>query len=165
MSFLLLPIHRPTAVAMFFLGVLLLGCIAWQRMPVELFPALEGSRVYVNFSRPGSEPEVVEREILLPLEARVSALAGINETLGEVRGSGGRYEVLFEPGTPVKVRELEIQRIVAALQRDQPRDTWINVSSSGTQLLSSLAMSIHVLGGESSGMEAVFWNLNAPTVA
>ncbi|MBJ40384.1 MAG: hypothetical protein CMD83_18340, partial [Gammaproteobacteria bacterium] len=65
MSFLLLPIHRPTAVAMFFLGVLLLGGIAWQRMPVELFPALEGSRVYVNFSRPGSEPEVVEREILL----------------------------------------------------------------------------------------------------
>lgn len=155
MSFLLLPIHRPTAVAMFFLGVLLLGGIAWQRMPVELFPALEGSRVYVNFSRPGSEPEVVEREILLPLEARVSALAGINETLGEVRGSGGRYEVLFEPGTPVKVRELEIQRIVAALQRDQPRDTWINVSSSGTQLLSSLAMSIHVLGGESTDRNAL----------
>ena len=119
MNFLLLPIHRPVAVAMFFLGVLLLGGIAWQRMPVELFPSLDGSRVYVQFNRPGSEPEVVEREMLLPLEARVSALANVIETLGEVRGSGGRYEVLFETDAPVKVRELEIQRIVAALLREQ----------------------------------------------
>ena len=155
MSFLLLPIRRPTAVAMFFLGILLLGGIAWQRMPVELFPALEGSRVYVTFNRPGSEPEVVEREILLPLEARVSALADVAETLGEVRGSGGRYEVLFDPDVPIKVRELEIQRIVAALQREQPRDTWINVSSSGTEVLSSLAMTIHVLGGDSTDRNAL----------
>lgn len=155
MKFLLLSVERPMAVAMFFLGVLLLGGIAWQRMPVELFPALEGSRVYVNFNRPGSEPEVVERELLLPLEARVSALADVAETLGEVRGSGGRYEVLFDQGAPIKVRELEVQRIVSALQRDQPRDTWINVSSSGTEVLSSLAMSIHVLGDEGTDRNAL----------
>ena len=155
MKFLLLPVERPMAVAMFFLGVILLGGIAWQRTSVELFPALEGSRVYVNFNRPGSEPEVVERELLLPLEARVSALADVAETLGEVRGSGGRYEVLFDQGAPIKVRELEVQRIVFALQRDQPRDTWINVSSSGTEVLSSLAMSVHVLGGDATDRNAL----------
>lgn len=156
MNFLLLPIHRPVAVAMFFLGVLLLGGIAWQRMPVELFPSLDGSRVYVQFNRPGSEPEVVEREMLLPLEARVSALANVIETLGEVRGSGGRYEVLFETDAPVKVRELEIQRIVAALLREQPRDAFMVVRSSGSELLSSLAMSIHVLGAANSDRNALF---------
>ena len=42
MSVLDLPVRRPVAVAMVFLGIVLLGLVAWQRMPVELFPALEG---------------------------------------------------------------------------------------------------------------------------
>ena len=69
--------------SMFFVGVMLLGGIAWQRLPVELFPALQGDRLYVQFSRPGSDPEVIEREILLPLQARVSALSDVSETFGE----------------------------------------------------------------------------------
>ena len=58
-----LPIRRPVAVAMFFLGIVLMGAVAWQRMPVELFPALAGDRLFVSFTRPGSESQVVEREI------------------------------------------------------------------------------------------------------
>ena len=51
MSLLTLPIRRPVAVAMFFLGIVLVGAVAWQRMPVELFPALAGDRLFVNFGR------------------------------------------------------------------------------------------------------------------
>ena len=42
MSLLSLPIRRPVAVSMFFLAIVLVGAVAWQRMPVELFPALAG---------------------------------------------------------------------------------------------------------------------------
>lgn len=132
--------------SMFFVGVMLLGGIAWQRLPVELFPALQGDRLYVQFSRPGSDPEVIEREILLPLQARVSALSDVSETFGEVRGSSGRYEVSLEPGADFKVRKLELQRIVVDLQRSQPLGTWMNVSSSGTGVFASFVMMIHILG-------------------
>ncbi len=74
MNFLMLSIRRPVAVGMFFLGIVLVGGVAWQRMPVELFPALSGDRLTVKFNRPGSEPEVIEREILLPLQAKTSTL-------------------------------------------------------------------------------------------
>ena len=106
-----LPIRRPMAVAMFFIGIVLLGLLASQRMAVALFPNLQGDRLFVNFVRPGSEPQVVEREILLPLQARVSALPLVSETWGEVRGSVGRYQVRFEPGSDLKVRELELRRV------------------------------------------------------
>ena len=141
-----LPIRRPVAVAMFFLGIVMMGAVAWQRMPVELFPALAGDRLFVTFSRPGSEPQVVEREILLPLQARVAALPGVSESWAEIRGSSGRYQVRFEPGADLKVRELELQRIAAALQRAQPRGTRVVVSSFDTSLLASFAMMVHVLG-------------------
>ena len=141
-----LPIRRPVAVAMFFLGIVMMGAVAWQRMPVELFPALAGDRLFVSFSRPGSESQVVEREILLPLQARVAALPRVSESWAEIRGSSGRYQVRFEPGADLKVRELELQRIAAALQRAQPRGTSVVVSSFDTSLLASFAMMVHVLG-------------------
>ena len=67
MSIIDLPTQRPVAVTMFFVGVVLLGLIAWQRMAVELFPALEGDQVTVAFGRSGSEPEMIERDLLMPL--------------------------------------------------------------------------------------------------
>ena len=150
-----LPIRRPVAVAMFFLGIVLVGAVAWQRMPVELFPALAGDRLFVSFSRPGSESQVVEREILLPLQARVAALPRLSESWGEIRGSSGSYQVSFEPGTDLKVRELELQRIAAALQRTQPRGTFVNASSFDTSVLSSFAMMVHVLGPENEDRNAL----------
>ena len=65
-----LPVRRPVATSMVFVGIFVLGWVAWMRIPVELFPPVSGDALFVNFTRPGSEPEVVEREILLPARAR-----------------------------------------------------------------------------------------------
>ena len=149
MSLLDLPVRRPVAVSMVFLGMVMLGLVALQRIPVELFPAMQGDSLFVGFRRFGAEPEVVEREILLPLQARVSALPMVEETGGQVRGSAGEYWVRFEPGGDIKVRELELRRIAAAIAREQPRNsTWINVSSTESQTAAggAFVMTIHVLG-------------------
>ena len=151
-----LPIRRPVAVSMFFLGIMLVGAVAWQRMPVELFPAISGDRLFINFVRPGSEAQVIEREILLPLQARVAGLAQVSESWGEIQGSSGNLRVQFEPGSDLKVRELELQRIAAALQREQPRGTIVNVTTFDTSLFSSIAMMVHVLGSESEDRNALF---------
>ena len=156
MNLLTLSIRRPVAVAMFFLAIVLVGAVAWQRMPVELFPALAGDRLFVNFGRPGSESQVIEREILLPLQARVSALPRVSESWGEIRGSSGSFQVRFEPGTDLKVRELELQRIAAGLQRAQPRGTFINATSFDTSVLASFVMMVHVLGAEDEDRNALY---------
>jgi multidrug efflux pump subunit AcrB/ABC-type multidrug transport system ATPase subunit len=150
-----LPIRRPVAVSMFFLGIALVGAVAWQRMPVELFPALEGDRLFITFARPGSEPQVVERELLLPLQARVSALPLVSETWGQVQGSAGRFEVSFERGSDLKVRALELQRIAAGLQRSQPLGTIVNVNTSDTSLLASFVMIVNVLGRAGDDVDAI----------
>ena len=148
MSLLELPVRRPVAVTMLFVGFVVLGFVAYQRIPLELFPPLEGDSLYVQFFRPSSQQEVVEREILLPLQARVSALPDVAETNGRVQGSGGNYEVRFEPRTNMKVRELELRRIAADIQRDQPQGTSVRVNSieSSTSQFGSLVMRIHVTG-------------------
>ncbi len=143
-----LPVRRPVAVSMVYLGIVLLGVVGWQRMPVELFPNLSGDALTVSFNRPGSEPHVVEREILLPLHARVSGLPLVAESWGQVRGAGGSYRVRFEPSADIKVRQLELGRIAAAIQREQPRNTSINVSANDASAFGTFVMTIHIIGGD-----------------
>jgi multidrug efflux pump subunit AcrB/ABC-type multidrug transport system ATPase subunit len=143
-----LPARRPTATAMFFLALVLLGIFAWYRVPIELMPPLSGDQLFIQFSRPGSEPDVVEREILLPLEARVGELSGLSETWGEINGGSGRLRLKFERGTNVRVRELELSNIAAELARTQPQGTSIRVSSQDTSATSRFAMTIQITGGE-----------------
>jgi multidrug efflux pump subunit AcrB/ABC-type multidrug transport system ATPase subunit len=133
---------------MFFLALVLLGLFAWYRIPIELLPALSGEQLVVAFGRQGSEPEVVEREILLPLEARVGELAGLKETWGEVNGSNGRLQLEFERGTNHRVRELELRSIAAELERSQPEGTYITVSSQDLTAFSRFAMIVQVTGGD-----------------
>jgi HAE1 family hydrophobic/amphiphilic exporter-1 len=133
---------------MFFVAIVLLGLIAWRGIPVELLPPVSGEQLYVNYARAGSEPEVVEREILLPLEARVRELHGVEETWGEVRGSSGTFSVRFAPGTDLRVRELDLRRLAADLSRRQPQGSFIEVSSDDLSVVSRFAMFVQVTGME-----------------
>jgi HAE1 family hydrophobic/amphiphilic exporter-1 len=143
-----LPIRRPVATSMVFLGVLLLGLVAWYRIPVELLPPVSGEDLHVGFVRPGSDPEVVEREILLPLEARVSELPGVEETSAEIRGSSGSFRVRFARGTDIEVRELDLRRLAADLVRGQPRGTSIEVRTEDLAVVSRFVMFVQVRGLE-----------------
>ena len=156
MSFLMLSIHRPVAVAMFFIGIILLGGIAWQKIPVELFPRLVGSEININFYRPGSNPEVIEREILLPLQAQISTMSGIAETRGQIRGSNGQFTVRFEPKIDIKIREFELQRTITEVQRNQPHGTSLTVTSTGTQAISELAMVLYIVGKNNDSKNALY---------
>lgn len=133
---------------MFFLAIALLGIFAWYRVPIELMPALSGEQLFVNYARPGSEPDVVEREILVPLESRIGELPGVVETWGEINGSTGTLSIEFAPGSNHKIRELELQRLAAELARSQPEGTSINVSSQDMAQISRFAMIAQVTGGD-----------------
>jgi len=142
-----LPVRRPVATGMLFLGILLLGAIAWWRIPVELMPAVAGDELHLSFARPGSEPEILEREILLPLEARVGELPRVDETWAEIRGSTGSLTVRFERGADLKVRELDLRRVATELVRSQPRGTSIEVSALDLTAISQFVLFAQITGG------------------
>ncbi len=146
MNLAAIPVRRPVATAMAFLGIVVLGMIGLERIPVELLPPLAGEDLYVRFARPGSEPEVVERELLLPLEARVTRLAGVDETWGEVRGPSGELRIRFERGVDLKVREIELRRLAGELAREQPPGTVVDVGAQDLSAVSRFVMIVQVTG-------------------
>jgi multidrug efflux pump subunit AcrB/ABC-type multidrug transport system ATPase subunit len=144
---LLVPVRRPVATTMFFVALVLVGVAGLARMPVELVPHLGGDQLEVFFSRPGSEPETVERELLIPLEARLSELEGLEESWATVRGSSGSLTALFAPGTDLAVRDLELRQVAADLVRRQPEGTAVEVSAQDTSAMSQFIMVLTVRGG------------------
>lgn len=115
---------------MLFLAMVIMGIVGISRMPVELYPSFEGNVIYVEFSRPGSTSEVVEREILLPLLSRISGLGGLTYNEASISGSRGSIQLRFHPLTNMKIREREVEELASVLERQQDRGTsFINVES------------------------------------
>ena len=133
---------------MVFLAVVVLGIVGLNRMSVELLPTIAGDTIWVSFFRQGSTPEVIERDILIPLESRVRGLRGVSQTTGQIHGNSGSLTVTFHPGTNIKIREYEIQRIASLMTREQDRrSTQINVNRASTESFTGFVMSVQVLGG------------------
>ena len=130
---------------MVFLAMVVLGTIGIYRMPVELYPSFQGNVIWINFYRPGSTPEVVEREILIPLLSRISGLGGIVETQASISGSSGGLQISFHPLTNMKIREYEVKEIARVLERQQDRgSTTISAQSYSADAGSNSVMTILV---------------------
>ena len=65
---------------------------------------------------------------------------------GEAVASVQSLTVRFEPGTELKVREIDLRRLAAELVRTQPRGTAIEVSTLDLSELSQFVMSAQVTG-------------------
>ena len=140
------PVRRPVATAMAFLAIAVLGIAGLARIPLELFPPLTGDRLFVQFARPGSDPEIVERELLRPLAAQAARLDGVEESFGSVQGSGGSLSVRFTPGTDLGVRELELRRAASEIARAQPPGTFVEVGAEDFSAISRFVMMVQVVG-------------------
>ncbi len=141
-----LAIRRPVAVSMFFLGLAILGIIGWLRIPVELMPGLGGDELFIQLYRPGSDPEVLERELMMPLEARLASIEGLAESRGKIQGASGSLSLRFDRGTDLGIRQLELQQLAADLQRGQPRGTMVQVYSRDFSEISRFVMVVQVSG-------------------
>lgn len=161
-----IPVRRPVATAMAFVGLVVLGFLALALVPVELLPPLEGDQLFVGFARAGSEPEVVERELLMPLQARATELAGVVEMTGEVSGASGTLSIRFAPGTDIGVRELELRRVAAELQREQPPGSFVEVSSFDLGAMSRFVMIVRARGtSDQNTLRGLVDELVAPRLA
>ena len=68
MSILRLPVDRPVTTIMIFCSVILMGVIAFSRIPQELFPAVEYPQITIVTKYEGAGPEESEKLITKIIE-------------------------------------------------------------------------------------------------
>jgi len=71
--------HHPVATTLLTLGCILLGALAFLRLPVAPLPEAEYPMIQVRATLPGASPETMASSVATPLEVAFSAIPGVTE--------------------------------------------------------------------------------------
>jgi HAE1 family hydrophobic/amphiphilic exporter-1 len=92
-------IRRPVTTLMVCLVAILLGAIAFVKIPVDLMPELVYPTLSVSSTYPGVAPEEMETLVTRPLEEAFSAAPGVEEITSNSTEGGSFIRVGFAYGT------------------------------------------------------------------
>lgn len=104
-----LALARPVTIAMVLVAMFLLGSIAVFKLPLAFLPAESISRVQIRVNISTTSPEVLERDVIRPLEEAVAGVRDL-DTMRVSSGSWGvRMQLEFQPNTDIDARKLELR--------------------------------------------------------
>lgn len=117
-----ITIRRPVFGWMLMLGLMLFGFISMTHLGISQLPNIENQVVSVSLSWEGAAPQVMESDIVDPVEQAIMGVSGIREITSNVRRGQATISVELELGHNVDVAVQEIQTKVAQAQRRLPDD-------------------------------------------
>jgi multidrug efflux pump subunit AcrB len=102
------------------LGLVLLGAMAWLRIPRLEEPRIEVAAMTVAMAYPGASPEDVEAQVIKPLEEVLYDLAGVKSVEGFAYPNLARFVVRFEDDVNMDVMAERARGKVMSKKRDLP---------------------------------------------
>ena len=94
-----ISVTRPVTVTMCLVALLVLGAMAYARIPVKMFPSgFSRPFLYVRINYPNSTPRESEQQIARPLEEALKMVKGVDEVRTYSSTSGVRAPVDFREG-------------------------------------------------------------------
>jgi CzcA family heavy metal efflux pump len=117
-----IAIRRPVFTTMVMVALMVLGLVAFNRLPVELFPDISFPLITVNTAYPGAGPEEVEQVVTRPIEDAVNSLGGIDTVRSYSREGFSSVVIMFRIGTDTKVANMDVRDRVANARRGMPAE-------------------------------------------
>ncbi len=115
-------IRRPVLAIVIFVILGIFGVWGFLNMPVQENPDIDFPIVSVNVVLPGASPEVIETEVLDPLEEEINAIEGLNELMSTARQDTGSVTAEFELWRDVDVAAQDVRDAVERARRRLPDD-------------------------------------------
>ncbi len=117
-----IAIRRPVFTTMVMVAMMVLGFVAFNRLPVELFPDMSFPLITVNTAYPGAGPEEVEKLVTRPIEDAVNSLGGIDTVRSYSREGFSSVVIMFRIGTDTKVANMDVRDRVSDARRSMPSE-------------------------------------------
>ena len=116
-------IDRPVAANALAWLTVLIGIVAFVRLPIERYPPIVPPTVQVRASYPGASAQVVADTVAAPIEQQVNGVEGMLY-LSSTSSSDGSYAltVTFEVGTDLDLAQIQVQNRVATAEPLLPED-------------------------------------------
>src|SRR5438105_8332027 len=115
-------ILRPVATTLLTIGLLLVGVVAYEQLPVSALPEVDYPTIQVVTFYPGASPEVVASAITAPLERQFGQVPGLNQMTSTSSGGSSIIVLQFALNLNIDVAEQEVQAAINAAQTYLPKD-------------------------------------------
>ncbi|MGQ0572048.1 MAG: efflux RND transporter permease subunit [Armatimonadota bacterium] len=122
MSLSAISVRRPVMVLMIISALMVLGLVAYSRLPVELFPNIQFPFVSVIVIYPGAGPDEVQLLVAKPLEEQLSSLPNVREVRTLASEGQVFLGVQFELGANVDAAVADVRQRVDIARVRFPRD-------------------------------------------
>lgn len=115
-------IRRPVLTVVIFLVIGIFGIYGYNQMAVREFPDVEFPVVNVNVVLSGAEPEVIETEVLEPLEEELNTIEGLKTLQSTAREEVGTVTAEFQLWRDIDIAAQDVRDRVNRAQRQLPDD-------------------------------------------
>ena len=115
-----LALRNPVLILMMSLMTIVLGWVSLQRLPVDLFPAIDVPNVRIAVFYTGAGPEDVEKSITMPIERAVSAAPGIDRVESTSKQGMSLVTAWFQYGTNLDNAQFEVQQRIGQIMNTLP---------------------------------------------
>lgn len=116
-------IKKPVLISMFFLGILLLGVISLTKLPIELLPETNPSKITIMVDvRGGIPPVEIENGVTKIIEEAVSDASRLQEMTSISKEGRSTVVLKFEAGTNMDFAAMEIRERYDQVKNKLPRE-------------------------------------------
>ena len=115
-------VKKPVLAWMLLAATVIFGLVAGTNIGISQFPDVDFPTISVNASWPGAAPEVVENDVVEPLEEALIQIEGIKTMSSSSRMGGCSVTLEFELSRNIDFAIQDVQAKVAQAQRSLPRD-------------------------------------------
>lgn len=122
MSLPSISIRRPVTVLMFTLIAVLIGSIAYVKLPIDLMPDIVYPTISVRAEYPGVAPEEMENLVARPLEEALSSAPGVKEISSTSTEGNASIRVSFEQGVDLDDAADELRSRLDRRRQSLPED-------------------------------------------
>jgi len=113
-------IRRPLVTVVTMLALVVFGLLALLRLKVDEFPDIQQPVIVVSVAYPGAAPEVVEREVLDPLEEAISGISGVDQIRGIAYEGFAQIIVLFSYEKNLQEASSDLRDRISAIRGQLP---------------------------------------------
>ena len=116
-----LSVHRPVTVLMILFSMLVVGVIAYVRIPIELFPeGFEEKSLIVFVPVPNATPKDVEETIVRPIEEIVGTIPKVKRVFSRANSGSCFVRISFQNGADMKASYAELRDRMDRVMPDMP---------------------------------------------
>ena len=117
-----LAVRRPITTAMILVSVLLVGAIAFYRLPLAFLPTVDAPFMMVQIPYPNSPPIQIEKEITKPVEEILSTLSGVKSLNSTTSADGANFFLEFTWGQEIDVIRMKVSEKMDQVEPTLPPD-------------------------------------------